>query len=216
MARPVDLGGIEWDVVVRDIVTRGWARVARAVARGDCAALEHAARGPWISLPETEGGAGVRQAGLACHSGVDRADEAVWSFAAAILAGIDGAGVPGVPSLPAFNHAQWCRAERGQNSISPHRDPDTAGGVIAILTIRGCAPFQVWDIEGNLAEAQRHPELATGWDTSDGDLVLLRGGGWPTSSAKCPIHEARSPRDGDRVTLTLRSNKNGYGSDYFG
>jgi hypothetical protein len=120
----------------------------------------------------------------------------------------------GVPPLPAFNHAEWCRAERGENT-SPHRDPDTAGGVIAVLAIRGRALFRVWDIEGGVADAQRHPELAQAWETGDGDLVFLRGGGWPTSASRCPIHEAQSPPEGDRVTLTLRHNKGGYGSNYF-
>jgi len=45
--------------------------------------------------------------------------------------------------------------------------------------------------------------------------VLLRGGGWPTPTSRCPIHEAQSPAAGERVTLTLRHNKGGYGADYF-
>jgi hypothetical protein len=84
-----------------------------------------------------------------------------------------------------------------------------------VLTIRGRAPFRVWDGEGKLAEAQRHPERATEWDTEAGDLVLLCGRGWPTPTSRCPIHEARSPAAGERVTLTLRHNTGGYGADYF-
>jgi hypothetical protein len=45
-----------------------------------------------MSLPETEGGAGVRQAGPACHSDVDGAADAVRSFAVEIRESIDGAG----------------------------------------------------------------------------------------------------------------------------
>jgi hypothetical protein len=132
-----------------------------------------------------------------------------------IRAGIDGAGVAGIGPLPAFNHAEWCRAARGKKYITAHRDPDTAGGVIAILTIRGRAPFRVWDHAGTPADTRRRPSLATTWETEDGDLVLLRGGGWPHPTSRCPVHEAESPRDGDRVTLTLRHNKGGYGADYF-
>jgi hypothetical protein len=194
---------------------RGWARVKGAVEPSVSAALEDAAPGPWTSLPETEGSAGVRQAGRVCHSDVDGAADVVRSFAELIREGIDCAGVPEVPSLPAFNHAEWCRAEQGQKYITPHRDPATAGGVIAVLTIRGRALFRVWDIEAKLADAQCQPELAETWETCDGDLVLLRGGGWPSSTSRCPIHEAQSPANGDRVTLTLRHNKGGYGSDYF-
>ena len=88
--------------------------------------------------------------------------------------------------------------------IGRHCDPPSADGVIAVLTIRGRAAFRVWD------EAGAHE-----WDTDDGDLVLMRGGDWPTAGARCPLHEAASPLVGDRVTLTLRHNKAGFGADYF-
>jgi hypothetical protein len=139
----------------------------------------------------------------------------VAKLAEAIRVGLDGACKGDVAPLPAFNHAEWCRAERGQKFITPHRDPHTAGGVIAVLTIRGQAPFRVWEIDGSHADAERHPELATSWVTADRDLVLLRGGGWPTPQSTCPIHEAQTPMSGERMTLTLRHNKGGYGADYF-
>jgi hypothetical protein len=208
--------GIDWDVVVPQIASRGWARLTGAVAPDALVALEHAAPGPWSSLPDTEGGAGVRQAGLACHGAVDAAGDVVAALADGIRAGIDGAGAADVAPLPVFNHAEWCRSERGRKYITAHRDPDTAGGVIAILTIRGQATFRVWEFDGPLPEARRRPEVATAWETGDGDLVLLRGGGWPRPASRCPVHEAESPPDGDRVTLTLRHNKGGYGAAYFG
>jgi hypothetical protein len=65
------------------------------------------------------------------------------------------------------------RAWRPTQFITPHRDPDTAGGVIAVLTIHGAAVFRVWDLEGSVAQAQAQPELAAEWETEDGDLVLL-------------------------------------------
>lgn len=212
----VDLSEIDWAEVVDQLTSRGWARLRGAVAPDALEALEHAAPGPWSSLPETEGSAGVRQAGVACHSSFDAAAHAVRSLAEEILAGIDGVGGLGVATLPVFNDAEWCRAEGGQKYITPHRDPETAGGVIAVLTIHGRAVFRVWDLDGSLADAQAHPELAAAWETEDGDLVLMRGGGWPLPASRCPIHEAESPREGDRVTLTLRHNKRGFGSDYFG
>jgi hypothetical protein len=211
----VALSDIAWNKVMDQLASRGWARLVRAVAPHALEALEQAAPGPWSSLPETEGSAGVRQAGLAHHSAVDEAAGVVQSMADGIRAGIDGVESPGVAPLPTFNHAEWCRAETGQKFITPHRDPDTAGGVIAVLTIRGRAVFRIWDLDGSLADAQSHPELATSWESEDGDLVLMRGGGWPLPTSKCPIHEAESPREGDRVTLTLRHNKGGYGADYF-
>jgi hypothetical protein len=109
-----------------------------------------------------------------------------------------------MPPLPMFNHAQWSRADAGHKYITRHRDPPTAGGVIAVVTIRGRALFRVWEGAG-----------AHEWETGDGDVVLLRGSGWPTADAICPVHEAESPLAGDRVTLTLRHNTGGFGADYF-
>jgi hypothetical protein len=211
----VELGDVAWEAVVPQLVSRGWVLLKDVAETHFLQASEHSAPGPWTSVPSTEGSAGVRQAGLACHSAVNDAAEPVGALAAAICRGIDSAGVPDLAPLPAFNHANWCRAKGGQNFITPHRDPVTAGGVIAVLTIRGRAMFRVWDFDGSLADAQRHSELATEWETDDGDLVLMQGGGWPFPTSRCPIHEALSPRDGDRVTLTLRHNKGGYGADYF-
>lgn len=216
MERGSHLAGVDWNAVTLQLVVRGWVRLERAIDARFSAELRDVAPGPWTSLPETEGGAGVRQRGLACHSDIDGAADAVRSLASAIRAGIDGAGYPDVPPLPAFNHAEWCRAERGEKFITPHRDPDTAGGVVAVLTIHGQALFRVWEGGGSsLAEAESHPERAEEWETDDGDLVLLSCGGWPTSKSRCPIHEAQSPLAGERMTLTLRHNKGGYGSDYF-
>jgi hypothetical protein len=214
--RRVPLSDIDWAEVADQLTSRGWARLRGAVAPDALEALEHAAASPWSTLPETEGSAGVRQAGVACHSSVDAAPDGVRSLAEEICEGIDGAVAPGVAPLPVFNHAEWCRAEGGQKYITPHRDPDTAGGVIAVLTIHGRAVFRVWELDGSLADAQSHPELAAAWETEEGDLVLMRGGGWPLPASRCPIHEAESPPEGDRVTVTLRHNKRGYGSDYFG
>lgn len=215
MEHEVELAGVDWRAVTDQLATRGWARLPGAVASEVAQDLETAAAGPWSSLPETEGSAGVRQAGRACHSDIDRAAEIVRSLAEVIRAGIDSARIPGVPPLPVFNHAQWCRAEDRQKYITPHRDPDTAGGVIAVVTLRGQAPFRAWETASTLANAEAHAEFAHAWETGDGDVVLLCGGGWPTSTSRCPIHEAQSPLKGDRVTLTLRHNKGGYGSDYF-
>jgi hypothetical protein len=209
----VDLSGIAWSEVADQLVSCGWARLTEAAPSHTLESLEQAAPGPWSSLPEIE--YGVRQAGLTCHSAVEEADDIVGSLADAIRVGLDSARIPGAAPLPAFNHAEWCRAERGQKFISPHRDPHTAGGVIAVLTIRGTAVFRVWDYDGSLAGAPRLPELATAWRATTGDLVLMTGGGWPVASSRCPIHEAESPLEGERVTLTLRHNTGGYGADYF-
>lgn len=214
MDRQVGLGNIAWGEVVDRLTSPGWTRLVRAVDPPTLRALERAAPGPWSSLPGSEGSAGVRQAGLSSHSAVDRAGDLVRSIADRIKASIDAAS-NGIAPLPAFNHAEWCRADKGRMFITPHRDPQTAGGVIAVLTIRGRAVFRIWGLDGSLADAQGHPELATSWRSDHGDLVLMRGRGWPLTTSRCPIHEAESPLEGDRVTLTLRHNKGGYGAEYF-
>lgn len=215
MTGEVDLSEIDWEEIGDQVATRGWARLVRAVPADALAALNDAAPAAWSVLAQTEGSAGVRQGGLSTHCAVDDAPLVVRSLARAITSGLDGARGPSAPMLPGFNHAQWGRASNGEKFITAHRDPDTAGGVIAVLTIRGRAVFRVWDLDGPLAQAERNPERATMWETEDGDLVVLRGGGWPSPSSRCPIHEAESPPDGERVTLTLRHNKGGYGTDYF-
>ncbi len=54
----------------------------------------------------------------------------------------------------------------------------------------------------------------TEWETCDGDLVILRGHGWPHEGSLCPLHEVESPRVGDRMTMTFRHNRRGPGGDY--
>ena len=76
--------------------------------------------------------------------------------------------------------------------------------VIAIVTLRGHAVFRVW--QGS---------EATEWETTDGDLVLLRGHGWPEGDSLCPVHEVESPRRGERMTMTLRHNTRAPGGGYF-
>lgn len=215
MTSGFDLAEVDWDKVLSDVISRGWSRLERVIAPEELAALEHAAPGPWNTLPETEGGAGVRQAGLACHSAVDEAAEVVQLLAHGVCAGLDGVAASGVSAVPAFNHVQWCRADRGQKYITAHRDPDTAGGVIAVLTIRGRAVFRVWGLDDSGPDAGGGPRHVHEWESVDGDIVLMCGAGWPLAASRCPIHEAESPVGGDRVTLTLRHNNGGYGSDYF-
>ncbi|HEV2071731.1 MAG TPA: hypothetical protein VGR26_18255 [Acidimicrobiales bacterium] len=215
MEMRIDLRNLGWSEVVDQLMSRGWVRLRGAVSSDASEALEHAGPGPWHSLPETEGSAGVRQAGLACHSAVDQAPDVVRLLCGEIKSGVDSATGTSVAYLPAFNHAEWCRAESGEKFITAHRDPDTAGGLIAVLTARGRAVFRIWDWDGPSREVHNNLDRATEWESDDGDLVLMTGGGWPLATSRCPVHEVESPASGDRVTLTLRHNKGGYGADYF-
>ena len=113
-------------------------------------------------------------------------------------------GAPALPAPPSFTDVSWTRDEDGSLFISPHRDPPTVGGVIAVVTLYGASRFTVWDGDG------KHE-----WDTETGDLVLIRGKGWPTEDAECPLHEASPPVRGGRMIMTLRHNTLGPGADYF-
>jgi hypothetical protein len=196
------LAGVEWPDVVLTLAKRGWARLAGVVAPELCQALTGAA--PEWSEPQHEEEFGVSSGrGGASHSSVDDAALAVREFAAAVVAAVNNA-VPDLPPVPEFNHVQWVRDDRGVMFITPHRDPPTAGGILAVLTASGAGTFRVWDDNGE------HE-----WLTSDGDLVLLRGAGWPSPHSECPVHQTESPRQGGRTAITFRHNIGGYGSDYF-
>ncbi|MHB8504455.1 MAG: hypothetical protein ACYDEN_01850 [Acidimicrobiales bacterium] len=52
------------------------------------------------------------------------------------------------------------------------------------------------------------------WETAAGQLALLRGMGWPHEASRCPLHEVDPPWSGERMILTLRSNRGGAGAGY--
>jgi hypothetical protein len=159
----------------------------------------------------------VRFGGLSSHEAVTDSATVVQAYAGALIVGINNAIEPEVLPVPHFNHAEWATTTPdGVGFITPHRDPATAVGVVAITTLEGAARFCVWDDNAtDLAPAQHRDDTAHQWDTGDGDLVILRCKGWPSAAARGPVHEARAPESGRRQTLTLRHNGNGYGADYF-
>jgi hypothetical protein len=146
----------------------------------------------------------VHQSGLACGVSVNRADAVVRHFGAAIRESLTNALPLGLSPLPPFNIVTWNRSQDGIGYITAHRDPPTVGGAIAIVTLWGRAVFRVWN--------EQQP---TEWITGDGDLVIIRGNGWPNEDSVCPIHEAESPIEGDRMIMTLRYNKGGPDADCF-
>jgi hypothetical protein len=159
----------------------------------------------------------VRFDGLSSHEAVTASAPVVQSFAGSLIDGINSAIQSDVLPIPYFNHAEWgTTTPAGVSFITPHRDPATAVGVIAIVTLEGAARFCVWDDTAtDLAPAHHRDDTAHQWDTVDGDVVIVRCEGWPSAAARSPVHEARSPESGRRRTLTLRHNGNGYGADYF-
>jgi hypothetical protein len=141
----------------------------------------------------------------------------VQGLARSLAEGINSAITDGTSPVPPFNHAEWATTTPdGIGFITPHREPPTARGVIAITTLEGTARFCIWDADATeIPPALHRDDSAHQWDTGDGDLVILRCDGWPSPEARSPVHEARSPDAGQRRTLTLRHNVNGFGADYF-
>jgi hypothetical protein len=196
------LQGIDWTRAADLLTGAGWVRLDGVVDRGTCARLEDAAPTTWQAETETIGN--VRQSTLSCGVSFERSDAIVRHFGIMICDSLTKALRPGTAAIPRFNVATWGKSQNGIGYITAHRDPPVAGGVIATVTLWGRAPFRVWT----------GPQ-PTEWITGDGDLVILRGNGWPTEASVCPVHEVESPVEGDRMTMTLRYNKRGPDGGYF-
>lgn len=194
-------GVVDWVDAAAALRDKGWVRLERALDDRRRSQLREAAPPTWAPLPEVEGR--VRQGGLSCGVFFSDAAAEVQEFGDEIHESLTAAG-HGLAPVPRFNEVQWGRSREGVGFITAHRDPPAAGGIIAIATLEGRALFRVW--EGS---------EAIEWRTEDGDVVLLRGRGWPNADSLCPLHEVESPRMGDRMTMTLRHNLGGPGADYF-
>jgi hypothetical protein len=204
-------------MVVAALAGRGWIRLAGVVDPTLRARLSEAAVRAGPPQPKTGGDGHVRFGGLSAHEPVTDSAPSVQAFALSLIDGINSARPSGVVPIPYFNHAEWATTTPdGVGFITPHRDPPTAVGVIVITTLEGVARFCVWDADAtDLAPARHGEDTGHQWDTADGDVVILRCDAWPSAESRSPVHEARSPDAGQRRTLTLRHNVNGYGADYF-
>ena len=205
---------VDWATAAHELAAEGWVRLPGVIDGRSCARLLAAAPTPWLELESVEGRP-VRQAGL--HSGrvFDRSSPDVQDLGNAIVAALDEQlRNTSTPPVPAFNEVEWSRSVDGVGYITAHRDPVGVGGVIAIVTLSGCSAFRLWP--GDL-DPRHDPDAppAVEWETGDGDLVLLRGSGWPSPEARCLVHEVDSPSAGERAVLTFRHNRGGPGADYF-
>ncbi|HZU75090.1 MAG TPA: hypothetical protein VE990_20200 [Acidimicrobiales bacterium] len=202
----VGLGLTDWTGAAEAVATAGWCRLAGALPAPVVEELIASMPGPWHELPEEEGNAGVRQAGFACWTSLESAAAPVRDLATEVTACLTAARPDGVAAVPPFNEAQWTLYPRGAGHITAHRDPLGVGGVIAIATLTGRARFFI----GGRAEPRRAE-----WETGVGDLVLLRGNGWPEAGLPRPMHGVEPPADGERIILTFRHNRGGAGASYF-
>lgn len=197
---------VNWSPVVQAVIGSGWCRVPGALSAGQAGRLARAAPGPWHLLPHHEGGGAVYQAGSATGSFLDDAGLLVRMMARSLRTRLMNAAPVGCPELPEFNEVSWTRYPEGEGHITGHRDPPGCGGVIAIVTLTGTAAFYI----GSSRERS-----IDNWRTARGDLVLLRGFGWPATEARCVVHGVEPPPAGQRMIMTLRHNRGGAGADYF-
>jgi hypothetical protein len=196
------LDAIDWTSAANSLTRDGWVRLKGVDDGRTCARLVGAAPTTWQVENETIGS--VRQSGLSCGAHFDQSDAIVRRLGVAICDSLTNSLPLGTSPVPRFNVATWNRSQNGIGYITAHRDPPSVGGVIAIVTLWGQARFRVWN----------GPQPIE-WRTGDGDLVILCGNGWPTEDSVCPLHEAESPMEGDRMIMTLRYNQRGPDAGYF-
>jgi hypothetical protein len=208
------LSAVDWAYASGSLVTTGSVRLPRALDLAMRQRMMDAAAPPWRALSPEEGV--VRQDGYFSHTVVADSEPLVWLLGGEIVEGLRATLGPSQPSIPHFNEVSWTRYPEGTGHITTHRDPTAYGGVVAIATLQGAASFRVWggDVPGRPSEVLDTGTPPTRWEAAAGDLILLRGNGWPTPKARCPLHDVCAPHDGDRMIMTFRHNTGGAGSGY--
>jgi hypothetical protein len=179
--------------VAESLLRRGWYR-APGVVNGDMRDALLAAPFPFRRSTPVIGP--VRQDAMHLQIALEAAPAAARDLGSALeevrreVARCDGAEF----DMP-FNEVVWQKYPAGSSGISRHRDQDFYVGVIAIVTLTGSAAFALDDAQ---------------WETEPGDLVLLRGTGPAGAHTRCPRHSVGGPVGAERVSLTLRCNRNGF------
>jgi hypothetical protein len=208
------LSVMDWACVGEALVDRGSVYLRDAVDADLVQLLIDAAQPPWHALPTAEGP--VRQHGFASYQVLAEAEPAVRQFGADIVGELTTVASPLPLAVPSFNEVSWKRYPAQTGHITAHRDPAPFDGIIAIATLSGTAAFRVWggSVLGTPAEVVARGVTPTRWSMAAGDLVLLRGNGWPVPNARCPMHEADAPPNGERMIVTFRHNTRGAGTGY--
>ena len=193
----------DWAAAVASLAGPGWFRSQGALTRELVDGLREAPPENWHPLQEDEGG--VRQFGFGAYLPMAKCVPTVVEVATELVSQLSmPAEAMGFPPVPFFNEVTWTRYPQGKGHITAHRDPPGAGGVIAVFTLEGGARFRV-------VEGSHRAE----WPVVSGDLVILRGRGWPTPEALCPVHAVDPPVGGKRMIMTMRFNVGGAGAPYF-
>jgi len=191
-----------WNEAFAELVENRWVHCPDVISNASALVLANEPDLDWEELvPE-----GVAfQNGTGALKQLTDTSEEVRSFVEVLHQLLDQAAQETVRTrLPQFNEANWSHYPAGVGRISAHRDPDDFTGLIAIFTLVGSALFRVFERGGHRSEIR----------VSAGDLVLITAHQWPHAASTCPVHEVDPPGDGDRMILTLRSNRNGPGGGY--
>jgi hypothetical protein len=133
------LQDVDWPAVVAALVGDGWVRLSEVVHGRACTRYLAPAPTAWAALESVEGKP-VRQEGFHCGASFADAGDDVRALGAAIRDGINSCTHCEIPAVPAFDEVEWSR----MGFITAHRDPPGVGGVIAIVTLSGSAPFRIW------------------------------------------------------------------------
>ncbi len=186
---------------LRAVAGAGYARVGAAVDRATVARLlrERDARA-MRDVPEVVGPVRQRARQLTVST-THPAYPAVTALAEALRAAVTAHAddLPGL-ALYAPNEATYM-AYRGQGcGITPHRDGRRHALLICVFTLCGSAPFSIVADRAGAHVVDR-------WDTTPGDLCLLRGPGFSREDDGRPLHSVGAPAgEGERVSLSLRMN----------
>jgi hypothetical protein len=193
---------VAWPDTVAALAAHGWAFAPQAVDDALAGRLAEDDGRQW----RTSGDEGVvKQHVIGSYSPFAESPPAVRAVGDELVACLSAeAERQGLIPVPPFNEATWGRYPAGTGHITAHRDPPAYGGVVAVFTLFGQAMFRVWDADGGITE----------WETGRGQLVLMRGAGWPQPDCHCPMHEGEPPRDEERMIMTLRHNTGGAGAGY--
>jgi hypothetical protein len=195
----------DWAAAVASLAGPGWFHSETALTSELVEDMRHANPGTWHALQEDEGGGSVRQVGSATYLPMAESPDAVVKVATELVSQLSiPAEAMGFPAVPSFNEVTWTWYPEGEGHITAHRDPPRVGGVIAVFTLEGATTFRITD-----------GEHGAEWPVVSGDLVILRGRGWPTSEAWCPVHAVDPPVGGNRMIMTMRFNVGGAGAPYF-
>lgn len=173
---------VPWSTAIADLASRGWAYAGNAIETALIEAVDSDQRREWVLRSGQEGVA--RYESLNAYMALADALPIVRALAERLTATLSEAAYRSrLPAPPGFNEVTWTRYPARSGHITAHRDPPAYGGVTAIFTLRGRAPFRITDDGGAAHE----------WETAPGQCVLLRGDGWPAAGSRCPVHEAMAP-----------------------